>query len=88
MNPTRFAQCNIVMTAPKGMKDCVNVHACKCKYPNGSPVVITAWTPTPEELVKINLGHPIYLHIVGQSMPPVAVMVEDPFEQSTNNQDE
>ena len=61
MNPTRFAQCNIVMTSPSsGMDNCVNVHACKCKYSTGQPVVITAWVPNPEELVKINMGHPIY----------------------------
>lgn len=37
--------------------------------------VISAWRPTPEELVKINMGENIYLHICGPTMPPVALTV-------------
>ncbi len=79
MIPTRFAQCNTVMLAPPGMPNCVDVHACRT-IADGNPVVLTAWKPSPEELVKINLGEPIYLLLWGDTMPPAAVTADDPFQ--------
>jgi hypothetical protein len=78
MIPQRFARSNVVMLALKGMTNCVDVHACQATW-NGRPVVITCWRPTAEELVRINLGEPIWLSVVGQTMPPVLVTAEDPF---------
>lgn len=74
MNPQRFAHANCVMKAPKGMPECADVHS----FRDGLQV-ITAWRPTPEELVQINLGNPIWLYCVGKSMPPVALVMDDPF---------
>lgn len=79
MNPQTFPQTNLVMKAPKGMPECCDVHACRTTC-NGAPVVVTAWRPTPEELVKINLGEPVFLLCWGQSMPPVAVTADNPFD--------
>jgi hypothetical protein len=77
MNPQRFAQCNTVMTAPDGMANCVDVHA----FTDGRSVCITAWKPTPEELVKLNLGQPVYLWVYASGlMVPAAVTVDDPFD--------
>lgn len=78
MNPQRFEQANVVMAAPKGMDNCMDIHACKTTS-NEHPVVVTAWRPSPEELVKINLGEPVYLVVWGQSMPPVSVTADSPF---------
>jgi len=78
MNPQRFAESNIVMKAPAGMENCCDVHAFK-----DSQHVITAWRPTPEELVKINLGEPIWIGILGDSMPPVFVTADRPFVEPT-----
>ena len=33
--------------------------------------MISFWRPTKAELEKLNAGHPIRLHIVGSSHPPV-----------------
>lgn len=74
MNPQRFAASNIVMRAPANMPECEDIHA----FADGEHV-ITAWRPTPEELVKLNLGEPVYLWIWGRTMPPVSVTMEDPF---------
>lgn len=77
MNPIRFKESNIVMLAPPGMENCVDVHAHKS---NGQ--VITCWKPTPEELVKINLGEPIWLGLVGETMQPAFVTVDYPFVEA------
>lgn len=72
MTPQRFSECNIVMRKPEKMteEECCDVHA----YADGNQV-ITCWSPTPEELVKLNLGEPVYLHVVGATMPPVDLAV-------------
>lgn len=72
MKPQRFTESNIVMRRPPNMteEEYCDVHA----YTDGQ-IVVTAWQPTPEELVKINLGEPVFLCINGQTMPPVSLHV-------------
>lgn len=41
----------------------------------GLPLMTSAWTPTPEELARLNAGASIHLTIVGRAHPPVAVEV-------------
>lgn len=83
MIPQRFAEANTVMRAPKGMEDeCSDIHA----YRDGT-YVLTAWRPPPEELVKINLGEPVYLTVVGKTMPPVAVSANRPFVDVESGKD-
>lgn len=79
MNPQRFEQCNSVMLAPADMPNCRDVHVCKTEC-DGNPVTVTAWRPSPEELVKINLGEPVFLIIWGTGMPPVLVTADNPFK--------
>lgn len=76
MNPIRFAEANIVMKRPANMTEaeCADVHA----FRDGKQVV-TAWRPTPEELVKINLGEPVWLVLVGRTMAPALVTADRPF---------
>jgi hypothetical protein len=78
MNPIRFGNCNIVMKAPADMPNCTDVHACRTTS-GDRPVTVTAWRPSPEELVKINLGEPVWLVIYMDGMPPVSVTADDPF---------
>ena len=49
---------------------------------DGTPCMQTAWEPTPEELLALMGGAPIYLHIIGEdingdgrSHPPVMITV-------------
>lgn len=80
MSPIRFAEANIVMKRPANMteEECADVHAYRA---DGQ--VITAWRPTPEELVKMNLGEPVWLYVIGSTMPPVLVTMENPFAVAT-----
>lgn len=41
----------------------------------GTPVMVTAWFPTLDELVAINAGAPVHLMIVGSAHPPVMMSV-------------
>lgn len=44
----------------------------------GQPVMISAWQPTPEELLALMAGASVYLKVVGRGHPPVMVWVETP----------
>lgn len=74
MIPTRFTQSNILFQPPTGMKDCKPVHGCLTKDSNNNPIAITAWRPKPEELVRINLGEPVYLILWGSSPQPAMLL--------------
>lgn len=42
---------------------------------DGVPCMMTAWEPTPDELVAINAGAKIEISIMGKSHPPIFVGV-------------
>lgn len=89
MNPTFFEQHNVTMKAPpsmphpddaeEGQTACYDVHACFTNYPDGTPITVTCWQPTPEERAMIAAGAPCWLIIVGHGMPPVTIQAADPF---------
>lgn len=83
MNPTFFPQSNVTMHRPESMTDeeCADLKV----FADGSQV-ISAWRPTPNELVKINLGEPIFLFIMGPTMPPVWLSVDNPFSTPDKEQ--
>lgn len=80
MIPQRFSESNIVMKAPPSMENCRDVHAYA-----GHNQFITAWRPSPEELVKINLGEPIWLSVMSDRMPPVMVTANYPFQEQPSD---
>lgn len=43
-----------------------------------TPVMVTAWIPSPDELAALAAGAPIYLNIVGIAHPPVRLSVGEP----------
>lgn len=47
---------------------------------DGHNVMVSAWEPTPEELVALAAGGKVYLHIYGTVHPVVAVGVGQPPE--------
>lgn len=80
MNPANFPESNTVMTRPANMtaEQCMDIHA----FRDGK-CVVTCWTPTPSERVRLAMGEPVYLYIVGATMPPVLLTVDSPFEAPT-----
>lgn len=43
----------------------------------GTPAMETAWTPTPDELERLNKGANVILRILGTSPPPQLITVGD-----------
>jgi len=41
----------------------------------GTPVMVTAWLPTPKELEALNAGAAIHVRVVGRYHPPIIVEV-------------
>jgi len=46
-----------------------------------TPVMLTAWEPTPDELERLNKGACVHLVILGNSHPPVMLEVGDPIAE-------
>lgn len=45
---------------------------------DGTPAMVTAWQPTPDELARLNAGASVHLRILGTVHPPVMVEVGQP----------
>lgn len=41
----------------------------------GTPAMVTAWLPTPEELALLNAGASVHLRVLGTAHPPVMIEV-------------
>lgn len=55
-------------------------------FDDGTPAMLTAWTPTPDELAALNAGANVILTVLGTAHPPVLLTVgippSDPFHPS------
>jgi hypothetical protein len=52
----------------------------------GTPSMVTAWLPGPEELAALNRGAPIHVRILGSAPPPMLVEVgEIPSDNEGND---
>jgi hypothetical protein len=89
MNPVRFAQANVEMQAPPGQEESVHPLWCwRGQFADGEPGFVSAWRPTREELVKLNLGEPLFLTILGSGLPPHLLTVDNPLEPPTKEEGE
>lgn len=81
MNPTQHPSNNRVLGAPAGWdQKQVPVHALAVTDTvlDGAACVASFWRPTNEELTALNAGGLVMLHVIGMSMPPVALAVTSP----------
>lgn len=83
MLPTDFPQANFTFTKPESITDeeCSDLRVFKGAYPDGTPVIISKWQPSKEDIEAINRGEGIFLSITGMGMPPVCIFTENPFEK-------
>jgi hypothetical protein len=79
MRKTQHPSNTHALGAPTGMsiEECSALPVTIFKYEDGTPAIASWWTPTQEELVRINCGQPIKLTILGTMQPPVSVEVGD-----------
>lgn len=75
MNCHQHASNNMLLGAPKGMKNCISVPATMTTEPE--VIIATFWRPTKEELKTLNAGGSVVLHVWGTAHPPVAIGVVD-----------
>lgn len=61
---------------PEGLSDdeCLPLHV-RDQEVFGFPFMVSAWYPTPAEALAIAQGAPIHLHVMGHTMPVVAMTV-------------
>lgn len=81
MIPKRIHGATRYLGAPEGWEpdkdgDCSHLAILDVPSDNdGSPVMISAWEPTPAELAAMQEGKPVYLQVVGTAHPPVNIWV-------------
>lgn len=83
MLPTTFEQVNKVFGKPDNMTDeeCMSLPVYQGKYSDGWPCIISCWKFSKEDIEEIQRTGCIWLSITGNSMPPVSLYTENPFEQ-------
>jgi hypothetical protein len=76
MNAEQFPESNDVLKAPPGVPGdrCYDLPI--YRYSGG---VISCWRPTLEDIKRIVMGEPIYLHVEGPTHPPLMLMTATPF---------
>lgn len=78
MNKIQHPSNNGVLGAPKGWEQgkipCSALAVTHTEV-DGAPCVVSYWRPTEQELAELNAGHFVTLHVIGYTMPPVAVGV-------------
>lgn len=66
---------NVIMLPPAAQeKSVLPLRALKTDI-DGTPVVVSAWIPTPDELHRLNQGCAVWLYVQGNTMPPVSLTV-------------
>lgn len=80
MNRTQHPSNNAVLGAPVDWDqksiECGALPITRTNYSDGSPVMVSFWTPSKEELADLAAGGSISLWVFGTSHPPVSLQVE------------
>lgn len=83
MNFIRHPSNNRVLGAPPGWNHGelpVDALAVTDHVTRGHPCVASFWQPDAAELAALNAGGLVVLHVVGRTMPPVALVVSESSE--------
>lgn len=83
MKPIHFKEANHVLTAPTGMtaEQCGDLPVFAYETKEGWPVLLSNWSLSDEDLQRIQEKKSIWLQLVTQNMPPVALFIDSPFEE-------
>ncbi len=76
-----FPESNFTFEKPIDMTDdqCLPLTVFKGDCDDGTPVIISCWKLSKEDLDTIKETGAIWLQIVGRGMPPVSLQTERPF---------
>ncbi|WP_214228640.1 hypothetical protein [Pedobacter sp. B4-66] len=56
---------------------CIPLSAYKGEDNDGFQFFLTAWVPNKEDLEALNAGRPLYLKVIGNGFPPLAMYTMD-----------
>ncbi len=88
MIATTFAEANRRFTAPPDLEEsqCRTIDAYMGTVDKGSvegtPMIVTAWQPSRQEIMRIRAGRPIFLTFMGTGLPPHFLTTS--FKEATN----
>lgn len=79
--PAGFDEANGILDKPLGMNydECECLSVLRANYGNGTPVVISCWKLTLEEMAEVQRTGRVWLAIYGVTMPPAIVHGVKPF---------
>lgn len=82
MVPCSFEQSNDVLGKPVDMTDdqCDALSVLRYVDASRQPIVLSCWKLTKDEVDELNRTGRIWLYVYGQTMPPVALTAENPFQ--------
>jgi hypothetical protein len=82
MIPCSFDESNCVLDNPGDMdhEECEALSVWKGRYDNGTPVVVSCWKLTKDEVETLMTTGRVWLHLIGHTMPPALLQVEHPFK--------
>lgn len=82
MKGVNFPESNTLLARPEGMteEECYDLSVCRTIMENGTPVVISCWELTPDEIATIIGTKKIWLWIIGKTHPPVILDVKYPWD--------
>ena len=75
LKPIQTEDTNVVFT----LDGCGDLPAVAAHDENGMNYVITAWEVTPDDLKKLNETGILYVSVMGTSVPPMALEVDNPL---------
>lgn len=86
MEAASFDQANCVLSPPSAMTadECMPLSVFRGMYSDGQRVVISCWKPTRDEIEEIKRTGRIWLSVLGEGMPPVALTTQNPFLREAN----
>lgn len=76
MTPVEFTECNFTFGPPADLEEsqCKSIRVWAGHVNggsvDGSPCIVSAWRPAPDEIEAINRGEPIFISFMGAFMPP------------------
>jgi hypothetical protein len=81
MVPASFPESNLVLAKPPGMthEECEALSVFQGQSADGTPVVISCWKLTREEVDDLQRTGRVWLWIIGNTMPPAVLDIRSPF---------
>lgn len=75
MSPLNHPLCNDRLAGPPGAPHIPGLHIQRYEF-EGVPITASFWKPSPEELLELNAGGCIALHVMSRTHAPISVRTE------------